>query len=168
MAMKSFGVAVLLLIALAGTGCAASLTGQVVDAQTGEPIRGAVVLGVWTRLAGWPGLHHHEFAGVRETQTDDHGRFVLERVGRPNFEGDESVTVYKFGYAAWNNLFVYPSWERRSTTSVPSQIALEPFPRNGSHQKHLGFIEIIGGAGLYGRDSLPMFWNAVQEEMKLR
>src|SRR3989304_312802 len=47
-----------LLFALAGTGCAGTLKGQVVDAQTGTPIAGAVILGVWMKYVGPPGLEH--------------------------------------------------------------------------------------------------------------
>lgn len=169
MTLKSLGLAALFLVTLAGNGCAASLKGQVVDARTGEPIQGAVVVGVWTRVAGWPGLHHHELIAVKETETDAEGRFALERAAQPAFEDDESVTIYKFGFIAWNNIVAYPSWKRRPTTSVPSQIPLESFPPGASHQEHMIFIENARRAsGMYGHDMIPRFSNAIRQEMSPR
>jgi hypothetical protein len=111
-----------------GSGCTSTLEGQVLDAQTGKPIQGAVVLGVWTKVGGLPGLYHHELVGVREVETDAEGRFVLERAKRIIYEDDESVTVYKPGYVAWNNIYMFPVSERRKDQRIPSEIFLIPFP----------------------------------------
>src|SRR2546428_7253023 len=62
----------LLATLLATTGCATTLRGQVVDAETKDPIQGAVVFGVWTKVAGSV-LYHHELVGARETETDREG-----------------------------------------------------------------------------------------------
>lgn len=56
------------------------LAGRVVDRQTAQPIAGAVVLGVWTKVGGVPELYHTKLVDVREAETDADGRFVL---GRP-------------------------------------------------------------------------------------
>lgn len=92
-----------LLVVLVG-GCATltrigPVTGRVVDAATGQPIAGAVVLGVWTKAGGLPGLPVTKLVDVRETETDGAGRFVLERPDTIVIN-EESVTVYKFGYVA--------------------------------------------------------------------
>jgi len=153
----------LFVLVFPGTGCAGTIQGQVVDAQTSQPIAGAIVLGVWTKVAGLPGLHHHELVGVQEVETDAEGRFMLERPRRIIYEDDESVTVYKPGYVAWNNLIVFPNSVRRKDTRLSSQIILERFPSGKGHQRHVSFIS---GAtrGKDNPETTPKFWNAVRPE----
>lgn len=165
--LKSLGlVGLLLLFGSTGTGCAGTIAGQVVDAQTGRSIQGAVVLGVWTKGAGLPGLTHTELVGVNEAETDDQGRFTLERPGWYGIE--ESVTVYKFGYVAWNNLFLFPTSQRRKDTGAPAQIFLGPFPLGESHIRHIDFIDDARAAGFYGLNRIPKFWEALQRERKMQ
>lgn len=158
---RALGV-IFLFLALAGTGCAGALTGQVVDAQTGKPIAGAVVLGVWTKYVGPPGLESGRLVGVKEAETDAEGRFVLETL-----RGEESITVYKFGYVAWNNLFTFPTSARRQNTSVPSKIPLEKFPPGESHERHMDFVAGATRGG-EGPDSTPRFWKAIRPEHFLK
>ena len=148
------------------SGSAGSLESQVLDAQTGKPIQGAVVLGVWTKVAGLPGLQHHELVGVREVETDAEGRFVLERAKRIIFEDDESVTVYKPGYVAWNNIYIFPTSERRKDQRIPSQIFLIRFPPGESHKRHTSFIDGARRGG-YGIETIPKFWNAYRQELQM-
>lgn len=163
-------IVVLVGLLLAGTGCAGIIRSQVLDARTDQPIAGAVVLGVWTRVAGLPGLYHHELVGVRETVTDADGRFELKRLQSSGLDGEgggQSITVYKFGYAAWNNLFVFPTWDRRRSSQVPKQIRLELFPPGMSRQRHMSFINTVRDAGTYGHESIPRFSEAVRSELRL-
>lgn len=165
--VRFLGLAALLL-GLPATACGGNIEGQVLDAQTGKPIQGAVVLGVWTKVAGLPGLHHTELVGVREVETDAEGRFTLERPSSPyNQEDGESVTVYKFGYVAWNNLFIFPTSERRKNNQVPTQILLQRFPEGESHRRHISFISGAKRAGMYGYESNPKFESAVDREMRM-
>ena len=166
---RALGLSGSLLLLLPTTGCAGSIQGQVLDAQTGQAIPGAVVLGVWTRIAGLPGMHHTELVGVREVETDSEGRFALERPSsRYNREDGESVTVYKFGYIAWNNIFRWPHSERRENYDVPTQIRLESFPPSGDHRKHLDFIDQAGSIFMYGWQAIPKLQRAMERERALR
>jgi len=87
----------------------------VLDAETRQPINGAVVLGVWTRVVGF-GLCHPKLVGVRETETGPDRRFTLPRLLSSGLDGEgggEAITIYKFGYVAWSNLFVFPASDLR-------------------------------------------------------
>ena len=165
---RLLGLVGFFVLVFTGPGCAGTIQGQVVDAQTGQPISGAIVLGVWTKVAGLPGLHHHELVGVQEVETDSEGRFILKRAKSIIHEDDEAVTVYKFGYVAWSNLYIFPTSERRQNTQMPAQIRLEPFPSGQSHQRHMSFINNSRAAGMYGLDSIPKFWDALQHEIQMR
>jgi len=46
-------------------------------------------------------------------------RWIAPRV----FGVEESVTVYKFGYVAWNNELIFPSYENRKSKSIPTDPA---------------------------------------------
>lgn len=84
--------------------------GKVIDADTGEPIQGAVVLGVWYRIhpnvAGW----NSEFYDAVETATDKNGNFQIKGLG-PLFISniDEmNMVIFKVGYehlsTSWESL----------------------------------------------------------------
>ena len=80
---------------------------QVVDAETGQPIAGAVVVANWELVgASLHGRRHLGQLEVKETVTDDNGRFHFDGFTRPNFalselhEGAPRVLVFKGGYKA--------------------------------------------------------------------
>ena len=163
----------LLSLLLGGTACAARsgpIASQVLDAQTGQPIPGAIVLGVWTTKGeGIFGAHAPtKLVGVQEAETDAQGRFTLARPGT-FAEGDEKITVYKFGFVAWSNQFLFPSFARRTDTTVPSQIRLDPFPSGGSHPEHMGFVRMATSSSLSAGDpSYVKLRNALDRENRMR
>lgn len=74
--------------------------GKIVDAKTGEPIEGVVVLGTWSVLH--PGLAggSHSFYDARETVTDKNGGFEIHGMGLRILSNLEpmDVLVFKTGY----------------------------------------------------------------------
>jgi hypothetical protein len=150
---------------LTGTGYARTIQGQVLEAETGKPIAGAVVLGVWTKSVGLL-LSHWELLGVREAETDAEGRFVLEQLG--GLFVQERITVYKFGYIAWSNRFIFdgPSGNR-ATHEVPPEIRLDHFPVGGSHKRHMEFIDLATSSGL-SYDAWAKFRETIRQEERLR
>lgn len=85
--------------------------GKVVDAGTGEPIQGAVVLGVWYRIhpnvAGW----NSEFYDAVETLTDKKGEFHIKGLGPLFMSNIEEMTIVIFkagyehlGHSLWGSL----------------------------------------------------------------
>lgn len=156
---------VLLVTVLTGTGCAHTIQGRVLEAEIGKPIAGAVVLGVWTKSVGLL-LTHWELLGVREAETDAEGRFVLEQLGGMFVQ--ERITVYKFGYIAWSNRFIFdgPSGNR-ANHEVPPEIRLEHFPVGGSHKAHMEFIDLAtSSAASHG--AWVKFRETIRQEEKMR
>ena len=82
--------------------------GQVVDAETGQPLEGVVVLAVWDKLS--PGVMHprREYHDVDEVVTDADGRFVIpERrmlTANPfvNLDGP-NLHLFKPSYGRWRD-----------------------------------------------------------------
>ena len=89
-----------------------SLSGRVVDAETGESIEDAVVFCVWKMQHGLPGMTYTKVYKVSETVTDKQGFFRIEGTWNPNVDHPD-LTVYKKGFVAWNNKEVFPTDERR-------------------------------------------------------
>ena len=105
--------------------------GQVVDAETGQPIEGVVVVAVWERLS--PGVIHQAraFHDVDEVVTDAEGRFVLpeRELSPPNpfitIDGPQ-LTMFKGGYGLWQFRGAPPM-------SGPGGIECGPAPQPGGH-----------------------------------
>jgi len=85
--------------------------GKVVNANTGEPIQGAVVLGVWYRIhpnvAGW----NSEFYEAVETVTDKDGEFYIEGLGPLFISNVDEMTIFIFkagyehlGHSLWSSM----------------------------------------------------------------
>lgn len=83
------------------------LTSQVVDAETGQPLEGAVVLAYWEKcyatFAGWAGC---EFYDAEETVTGPDGRYhirsrftyTIPLIMRVSFT---ELVIFKPGYGHW-------------------------------------------------------------------
>jgi len=144
-------------------GCASAplpLRGQVLDAQTGRPVSGAVVLGVWTKLEWNASQASGTLVDVKETEVDDAGRFTL---ARPDARyARENIVVHKPGYVAWSNYAVFPTYQQRDGT-VPPQILLEPFPAGERrlHDRHAEWLDSYARRGLYPKARVPRFIESI-------
>ena len=80
--MPWFGVALMLLLLLpfdqVRSAWGAAYHGQVVDAETGKPIEGAVVMVEWHKKAIYEMDGGGRFHNARETLTDAEGKFSLD------------------------------------------------------------------------------------------
>lgn len=75
--------------------------GQIVDAETGQPIPGAAVLVVWWESVPNPVQMSRRFYDARETVTDATGKFEVPRLSPPFFSFrimDPQVTYFAPGY----------------------------------------------------------------------
>lgn len=123
------------------TACDEEINGIVVDAETGRPIEGAVILVEWMEEKGLPGLRISESYKVVEVMTDKEGKAHIEGVFSP-FVDPPYVAVYKKGYVAWSNRFIFPNYKKRTDFKWENDymFKLEKFKEEYSYQKHVSFI----------------------------
>jgi len=112
------GVAILsILVVLATLTCAYGIrydgpySGRVIDADTGAPVEGVVVLGVWNTEQITPGGAVHNFHDARETVTDKNGDFEIPGMGLKILGNvtPMDVLIFKAGYehigmSSWESL----------------------------------------------------------------
>jgi len=74
--------------------------GRVIDAETGRPIEGVVVLGVWYKVSATPAGGVSSYYDARETVTDWNGEFEVQGLGLKIFSSvaSMSVLIFKAGY----------------------------------------------------------------------
>lgn len=79
--------------------------GRVIDAETGKPIEGVVVLGTWDREYLSPGGAVHSFYDAQETVTDKNGNFEIKGLGRLIMSNiiPMDVLIFKAGYQPIGN-----------------------------------------------------------------
>ena len=144
------------------TGCDATITGVVVDAETGKPIEGAVILVEWLTTKGLPGMSYRESYKVVEAVTDNEGKASIEGVSSPMVSAPR-VTIYKKGYVAWNNEYIFPDWKKRTDFKWVNNYVfkLEKFKLEYSHDKHMSFIRASMGMTL---DQKKIMYNAIRWE----
>ena len=155
----------------AACGMHHNIKGQVIDAQTGEPVEGAVVAINWIRYKiappGYP--TPKERYGTTEDITDAQGGFTI-----PKYTiGTHFMGIYKPGYVCWSSdmifnpqgkdedeMFVH-RWVKVKNGMV---IELEPKEKNFLEVKHASFT--LDVARRFSAPS-PLFTDAVMEERKL-
>ncbi len=140
--MKIKSILLLLASLLISTGCYGygTLKGKVVDAETGEPIEGAVAMVEWTKTKGL-GNTYTVSAKVVEAVSDKEGNIELEGCFSP-FVNKPNLTIYKKGYVAWNNVYVFPDWKKREEFEwKDGQVfKIEKFKNTYSYVDHQFFI----------------------------
>lgn len=92
-------------------GYEGSCKGKVIDADTGDPIEGVVVLAVWNKIYPNAAGHTTKFYDAREAVTDKNGEFEIPGIGLKilSLLDDPSVTIFKAGYM-YDSLFWEPGY----------------------------------------------------------
>jgi len=115
--------------------------GRILDAETGQPIEGVVVLGVWNTEMATPAGATHKFYDAKETVTDKNGDFSMQGMG---FEILSNVTpmdvlIFKAGYeyesGSWNSLKKYAKnikWEGNKAIIPLKRLTMEERVKQGS------------------------------------
>ena len=133
----------ILLFSLAGI-CNAEITGTVVDAETGKPIEGAVVLVEWTITKGMPGMSHTESYKIIEGLTDKTGEIKILEIHNP-LTNQPYITIYKKGYVTWNSEYIFPNYKKRTDFQRKeiNVFKLEKFALEYKYQSHVSFIHHV-------------------------
>lgn len=107
---RSLIVLVLLGLGELGAACPAHADGpwkgQIVDAETGTPLEGMVILAYWVKwTASWGGWAGGDFIDAEETVTDPDGRFVIPPHSTFTLMPWSRITgelvILKPGYGLW-------------------------------------------------------------------
>ncbi len=118
--------------------------GQIIDGANGEPIRDAVVVGVWSydRGDGFVGPHGSETVAVR---TDEAGRYRIPTAPR-KLRGTSlrlvsfHLVAYKRGYVGYRSDTLFDGGPRRDFVVRHNEIALRKWKEADSHADHLLFL----------------------------
>ena len=84
----------ILLISIATPISAATFKGKVVDANTKDPIEGAVVVAEWTEETATPTATHSRLKDVKEVLTDKKGEWVIK--GPRGRKGGNITAIFTF------------------------------------------------------------------------
>lgn len=107
--MRNKKLLMLVILTLLCTGCVSfaridgPYEGRVIDADTKEPVEGAVVHGSWYKVWGTVGGASSEWYDSAETLTDKDGAFRIRGKGLLLLSNiDEmDLTIFKAGYKQW-------------------------------------------------------------------
>jgi hypothetical protein len=152
---------------------------QVVDAETGQPLAGVVVLAAWWLRS--PGAVHErrEFYEAHEVVTDDDGRFLVPSVPTipPNpfarIQGPD-LKIFKSGYGQWQfrgeppilvsdvmerNAWLEQAWRRFEGDGVVIEL-----PPLKTREERRGFRGQSRPAPDFPRERAPALMRALEEE----
>ena len=130
------------------------MIGKVVDAETGEPIEGAVIMAEWTTTEGLSGLTSTKSYKVVEVVTGRSGWTWISGAYKPSAKLS-SLAVYKKGYVAWNKYAIFPDYKNRTNfvwCCFYKLFKLKKFKLSYSHNKHVSFIHSAISSGLNDKD----------------
>ena len=139
--MKTHHLIAVLITLLATSGCYLPMTGTVVDAESGAPIEGAVLLVEWTKTNVGGGADPYTISHkVAEAVSDRDGKVKMPGCFCP-LANEPDVTVYKKGYVAWNNKFIFPDYKKRKDFRWGGDaFRMERFKDTYSYSDHESFV----------------------------
>ncbi len=156
----------LLFLGLFNGGCAfilgyPSIDVQVVDAKTGEPIEGAVLLAQWTTTTCVYECSSTNYKVV-EKVSDENGRMTVPGVYKVGVDAP-SVVVYKKGYVAWQHDFIFPDYKKRTDFRWRDGYVfeLELFKPEYSHEGHVRFLRNSNSSPISGLLNEAFRWEAL-------
>lgn len=135
-------------------GCAASTTFRVLDAETKEPIEGAVALAKWIggrRMGVIAGPTQAYTAKAVEAVSDSEGKFTIPGMTGRLAMQTPHLKVYKPGYVGWDSRRIYLGYrgndikrtrakKRTGFTMKDQDIYLEPWKDEYSFISHSSFV----------------------------
>lgn len=162
----------ILIVLLTAISYVRGISGTVVDAETGQPVEGAVIHVEWTTTKGVPGQSYTQDYKISETSTNSEGKFRIFGVLNP-LANLPIIVIYKRRYVAWRNDYIFPDYKRRNDVQRTNKyfVELERFRPTYSHSRHLSFLKSGGLTISSAQLSLALSWEASlanKEERLLR
>lgn len=173
---------VILLSIMASCVQAKTFKGKVIDADTKEPIEGAVVVAVWKTERTTPAATHVDLKDVKECLTDKNGKWSISG---PKGRDDELLPglslfipytkrpqfiVFKPGYCSWPSGFYIDACKDKlkpqGTVRICEGATME-LPKLTKRDR-MTIIQNIPSLGIAGEveEKLPLFKQLVEEEEK--
>ncbi len=140
-----------------------TVAGQIIDAETGMPIEGAVVAISWHKIgSGPPGLAGTEDVENEEAISGVQGSFEVPKYSTL-FGKKFEMVIYRKGYVCWHSKYIFPSYEKRKDFRLRDgmKISLEPFKEQYSREDHARFT--VFAPHFFSR----LFDKAIEHESKL-
>ncbi len=164
--LKKIRFTICIMLCLLSMACGARwiVQGQVIDAQTEDPIEGAAVWIYWSKTgSGPPGLAGSVKVEAAEDLTDVQGMFQVPKYS--TLSKNYRMAVYKRGYVCWNNEDIFPTFEKRTDFRLKNKmvIKLEPFKEEYSKIRHASFTR----SSSIGCSSTGIFYKAIESEENL-
>jgi len=131
-------------------------TAIVVDAETGEPIEGAVALAVWWSMGSGGAFEGGgiPYAERRATAVSDkEGRIYINDFWKRDFFilGYPDMAVYKCGYVCWyQHHYLLENRERYDFKEKNRIVRMEKWPENFSFERHESLISFFVARHLLG------------------
>jgi hypothetical protein len=120
------------------------IKGQVVDAETGVPIKNAAVQIYWSETKGIIGMTYGVDIEVGEDLTNDQGYFKIPKYSwLKGYQYD--MQIYKKGYVCWKDKKIFPTYEERRGFRLKNGmvIKLERFKEEYSKAEHANFTTSV-------------------------
>ena len=178
------GFVMVVFIAMASCAHAKTFKGRVIDADTKEPIEGAVVVAVWKTERTTPTATHLDLKDVKECLTDKNGEWSINGPkGRADellpglslfipYTKEPQFIIFKPGYCSWPNGFSIDSCRGRiNITGVVDKRVGEggtlELPKLTKRDR-MTIIQNIPSLGIAGEaeERLPLFKKLVEQEEK--
>jgi len=157
---------------IASCGMHYNIKGKVVDAQTGEPVEGAVVAIKWIRYKlAPPGLPTpKERYGTTERLTDTQGGFTI-----PKYTfGTHFMGIYKKGYVCWSSNTLFNQQGKTEDemfvhrwVKIRNGMVVKLEPKDGTFPAVKHAIFVIQDVGIKLSSPKPLFNEATEEENRL-
>ena len=147
MRLRSVCVLVFIIIifipVVSSAGPVGPYTGQVIDSQTGDPIKGASVLIYWDRGMPSPGGEVTDFIKAKLVYTDNKGKYniplTMLNTGLLGYLASTDVIIYEPGYQAYI-VTIYRGSDKKFKR-INNIVKLERIPPHFNHKEHDKRIE---------------------------
>jgi hypothetical protein len=178
------------------TGCyhKPEFKGQVIDAENKQPIEGAVVVAVYSKMTMGIPEHYSSIINVRETLTDKEGKFripsyttIIQPFSWGMSWGERAnFIIFKPGYGSFPNRNVYPfglslpDQEIFFSAGIGAERLLSAYDADGKYGEKMlkmGIVELpklktreemikrmLGFPTGYGVKNLPLLYKAYEDE----